>query len=169
MHVESDGSARYIIIFTDGHSRMIIIYFIRNKYEVAGKFKDYLKMTDNFNGKKLKCLRSDNGGEYVSKEFENFCKQQGIIQETTVPRTPQQYGVAERMNRKILESTKSMLFHARMPLRFWADAANTAAYKRNRCSTVALNGCTPYEIWFKGKPNISNLKVFECNTYVHVP
>ena len=69
------------------------------------------------------------------------------------------------MNRTLLESTISMLFHARMPLRFWADAGNTAAYVRSRCPAIALKGCTPYEIWFKGKPSISNLTVAPMFTF----
>ena len=169
MHIVSDGGARYLLTFIDDHSRMTVTYFIKNKYEVLGKFKEYLKVSESFTGKKLKRLRSDNGGEYISKEFNEFCKQQGIIQEPTIPGTPQQNGVAERMNRTLLECARSMLFHAKMPLRFWADAINTAAYIRNRCTSTVLNWHTPYEIWFKRQPNISNLKVFGCNAYVHTP
>ncbi len=169
MHVTSDGGAKYMLTFIDDHSRMTVTYFLKNKSEVLGKFKEYLKMAENFTGKKLKCLRSDNGGEYFSKEFGEFCKLHGIIQEPTVPRTPQQNGVAERMNRTLLESARSMLFHAKMPLHFWADAVNTAAYVRNRCPTSVLKGHTPYETWFKRKPKISHLKVFGCNAYVHIP
>ena len=169
MQIASDGGARYLLTFIDDHSRMKVTYFMKNKCEVLEKFKEYVIMAENFTGKKLKCLRSDNGGEYISKEFDNFCKQNGIIQEPTIPRTPQQNGVAERLNRTLLESARSMLYHAKMPLHFWAEAINTAAYKRNRCPTTALKGCTPYEVWFKRKPNISNLKVFGCNAYVHIP
>ena len=169
MQIASDGGARYLLTFIDDHSRMTVTYFMKNKCEVLERFKEYVSMAENFTGKKLKCLRSDNGGEYISKEFDNFCKQHGIIQEPTIPRTPQQNGVAERMNRTLLENARSMLYHAKMPLRFWAEAINTAAYIRNRCPTTAIKGCTPYEVWFKRKPNISNLKVFGCNAYVHIP
>ena len=73
------------------------------------------------------------------------------------------------MNRTLLECARSMLFHAKMPLLFWADAINTAAYIRNCCITSVLNGRTPYEVWFKRQPNISNLKLFGCNAYFYIP
>ena len=90
MHITSYGSARYLLTFLDYHSRMTVTYFIKNKYKLLEKFKEYLKMTQNFTGKKLKRLRSADGGEYISEEFNNFCKEQGIIQEPTIPGTPHQ-------------------------------------------------------------------------------
>ena len=67
-------------------------------------------------GKKLKCLRSDNGGEYCSKEFDRYCSEHGIHREKIVPRTPQENGVSERMNRTIMERARCMRLHARLPL-----------------------------------------------------
>ena len=63
-------------------------------------------MVENETGKKLKCLRSDNGGEYCSHEFEDYCSTNGIRRQKTVPRTPQENGVAERMNRTIMERAR---------------------------------------------------------------
>ena len=57
MPVESDGGARYMLTFINDHSRMTVTYFIKNKYEVLGKVKEYLRMAENFTGRKLKCLR----------------------------------------------------------------------------------------------------------------
>ena len=126
-------------------------------------------MTENFNGKKLKRLSSDNSEDYISKIFDNFCKEEIIIQEPTISGTPQQNGMAECMNRTLLECARSMLFHAKILQRFRADAINTVAYIRNHCTSSVLNGHTPYEVWFKRTSNISNLKVFRCIAYVHVP
>ena len=63
-------------------------------------------------GVSLQKFVSDGGGEYVSKKFLNFCKARGIEKHLTVPYTPQQNGVAERMNRTLMEMTQSMLYHA---------------------------------------------------------
>ena len=63
-------------------------------------------------GKKLKCLRSDNGGEYFSNEFDRYCSEHGIRREKTVSRTPQGNGVSERMNRTIMECARCMRLHA---------------------------------------------------------
>ena len=169
IQITSDGGANYVLTFIDDKSRMTIVYFLKHKSEVLSKFKECIQLAENFTGNKLKCLKSDNGGEYTSRDFEQFCKQRGITHELTVPRTPQQNGIAERMNRTLFETARSMLCHAKMPLRFWADAVNTAAYLRNRSPTTALNGHTPYEIWFGKKPNVSHLRVFGCNGYVHIP
>ena len=67
---------------------MTVTHFMKNKCEVLEKFKESISMAENFTGKKLKPLISDNCGENISKEFDNFCKQHGIIQEPTIPRTP---------------------------------------------------------------------------------
>jgi transposase InsO family protein len=72
----------------------------------------------------LKCLRSDNGGEYYSKEFDDYCSYHGIRREKTVPRTPQENGVSERMNMTIMERARSMRLHAGLPLQFWADVVD---------------------------------------------
>ena len=66
--------------------------------------------------KKLKCLRSDNGGEYCNKEFDRYCSEHGIHREKIVPRTPQGNRVSKRMNRAIMERARCMRLHAGLPL-----------------------------------------------------
>ena len=87
----------------------------------------------------------------------------------TNPYTPEQNGVSERYNRTIMEAARAMLYHAKLPLSFWAEAVSTACYVRNRSPTAALAGKTPYEVWYGEKPNLSNLRVFGCLAYVHIP
>ena len=77
--------------------------------------------------------------------------------------------MAERLNRTILESARSMIYNANLPLVFWAEACNTAVYLHNRSPTVALKDKTPHECLFGEKPDVSNLKVFGCMCYVHIP
>ena len=117
----------------------------------------------------VKVLRSDNGGEYTSNSFAKFCAEKGILHEFTVPYCPQQNGVAERMNRTIMEGARSMLYHAKLPLEFWAEACSTAVYLHNRSPTTALKDQTPFERLFGRRPDISQLKVFGCVSYLHVP
>ena len=76
--------------------------------------------------RKVKLLRTDNGGEFCSREFNDYCRSEGIVRNHTIPHTPQQNGVAERMNRSIISKARCMLSNARMSKRFWAEAANTA-------------------------------------------
>ncbi len=124
----------------------------------------------NVTRRPVKILRSDNGGEYSSKGFESFLKKHGIVHQLSVPYNPAQNGVAERMNRTMIELTRSILFHAQMSKEFWAEAVNTSVYVPNHSPTTALNGITPYECLLKKKPDVSNQRVFGCVTmYVHVP
>ena len=73
-------------------------------------------MVENETGKRLKCLRSDNGGEYCSKEFENYCSYHGIHREKKFPITPQENGVSKGMNKMIMEGARCMRLHAGFPL-----------------------------------------------------
>jgi transposase InsO family protein len=78
------------------------------KYDVFDTFKKWKGLVENERGKRLKCLRLDNGGEYCSKEFDYYCSYHGIHREMTVPGTPQENGVSERMNMTIMECARSM-------------------------------------------------------------
>ena len=104
-------------------------------------------MVKNETGKTVKCLRSDNGGEYCDKRFEEYCAANGIKHQKTIPGTPQQNGVAERINRTILERARSMRLHAGLPKTFWADAVNTVVYLINRSPSAPLDGGLPEETW----------------------
>ena len=112
--------------------------------------------------KRLKCLRSDNGGEYCSKEFDSYYSRNGIHREKTVPRTPQENGVSERMNRMIMEHARCMRLHARLTLQFWADAVNTAVYLINRWRSSALDGGIPEEAWTGKQVKYSFMRMFGC-------
>ena len=80
---------------------------------------------------KVKCLRSNNGGEYIDGRFNEYCVAQGIRMKKTIPRTPQQNGVAKHMNRTLNERARSMRLHAGLPKTFWTDAISTVTYLIN--------------------------------------
>ncbi|CAB3988289.1 Retrovirus-related Pol poly from transposon TNT 1-94 [Paramuricea clavata] len=169
MNTDSIGGSKYILTFTDDYTRYVTVYFLKNKSEVYEKFQEYVSMVENFTGLKVKTLRTDNGGEYVSNDFSKYCVNKGIVHQYSNPYTPQQNGVSERLNRTLMESAKSMIFHANMPINFWAEAVNTAVYLHNRSPTTSLNMKTPYELWFSKKPDVSNLKVFGSVCFIHIP
>ena len=97
------GGARYMVTFIDDATRKVWAYPLRLKSEVFGIFQRFLAMVENQTNKKLKCLRSDNGGEYMSNAFQEFCDSKGIKRELPPLYNPPQNGVAERMNRTIQE------------------------------------------------------------------
>ena len=135
------------------------------------KFIDYVIRVENETGLRVRVIRTDNGGEYTSQPFNKLCTDKGIMHPFTNPYTSEQNGVSERLNRTLVESARSMLYHAKMPLKFWAESVNTAVYLRNRSPTSlsALKDKTPFESWFGVKPNVSNLKVFGSVCFVHTP
>jgi len=162
MSTESIGGKKYFVTFIDDYSRCCSVYFMKHKSEVLEKFKEFEEATTTDSKNRIRRLRTDNGGEYVSKEFEAYLRSKGILHEFTVPNSPQQNGVAERMNRTL---ARSMLSHAGMPKGYWAEAIATAAYVRNCVSTTAFReDKTPFE-----RKNVSNLKVLGCTAYAHVP
>ena len=85
---------------------------MKHKSEVLEKFKEFEVTTTNAAGRAIGTLRTDNGGEYLSSAFQNYLKEKGIRHELTVPHSPQQNGVSERMNRTLVESARSMIAHA---------------------------------------------------------
>ena len=88
-------------------------------------------MVETKTGLTVKCLRSDNGGEYIDGRFSEYCAAQGIRIEKTIPGTSQQNGVTERMNRTLNERARTMRLHAGLSKTFWADAVSTTTYLLN--------------------------------------
>ena len=120
-------------------------------------------------GEKICCLRSDNGGEYTSNEFDQYLHECGIRRQFTCANTPQQNGVAERKNRHLAEIYRSMLHAKNVPGRFWAEAMRTAAHVINKLPQPKLGFVSPFEILWDMKPTISYFRVFGCVCYVFVP
>jgi transposase InsO family protein len=82
----------------------------------------FINFVENKFYRKLKALRSDNGGEYANESFQVFCKDRGIEYQDTVPYTPQQNGIAERKNRYLTEMTRCMLLDAKLENKYWGEA-----------------------------------------------
>ncbi|KAE8723075.1 PLAC8 family protein [Hibiscus syriacus] len=120
-------------------------------------------------GKKICCLRTDNGGEYRSNEFSQYLRECRIRHQYTCANTPQQNGVAERKNRHLAEICRSMLHAKNVSGRFWAEAMRTAAFVINRLPQPRLGFVSPFEKLWNIKPTVSYFRVFGCVCYVFVP
>jgi transposase InsO family protein len=114
-------------------------------------------------------LRTDNGGEFCENEFEELCKKCSIARQKTTPYTPQQNGVAERMNKTLMKKARSMLSGVGLGQELWVEAVGTTCYMVNRSPSSALDDKTPHEVWSAKKPSLQHLRVFGCDAYVHVP
>ena len=85
---------------------------MKSKDEALKKFVDWQNLVENQVGRRVKALRSDNGLEFCSSMFDKYCAETGIERHKTSPYSPQQNGIAERMNRTLLEKVKSMIDHS---------------------------------------------------------
>ena len=167
MCTQSLSGAEYFLTFIDDNTRYVWVYVLKHKHEVFERFLEWKAMVEKSTGQKLKALRTDNGGEYTSERFQNYLKTEGVRHELTVPKTPEQNGVAERMNRTLVEAVRAMLADAGLPKKFWAEALSTAVYLRNRSPTTVLE-VTPFESWTGKKPQVEHLRIFGCMAYAHV-
>uniref|UniRef100_A0AAV1V1L6 Uncharacterized protein n=1 Tax=Peronospora matthiolae TaxID=2874970 RepID=A0AAV1V1L6_9STRA len=103
---------RYFVTFIDEYSHNCMVFLLKNKSEVATRFAEFVAWAETRTGKRVKHLRSDNDGEYTSGAMSKLCVYRGIVQKFTPPYTPQLNGVAERMNRTLVESVRCMMEHA---------------------------------------------------------
>lgn len=110
--VASWGGARYLVTFTDDFTRKSFGYLMKNKSQVFDFFIQFKALVEKQTNLPIKCLRSDNGGEYLSLNFTRFLQREGIVHQTTVPYSSAQNGVSERLNRILLEKVRCMLQHA---------------------------------------------------------
>jgi len=115
MPVQSPKGSRYILTFIDDASRYSYVYFLEKKNETFDTFVKFKTRVERETGKQLKTLRSDGGGEYVNREMEKYLTKNGIRHETTAAHTPEQNGVAERYNRTLLETIRSIMHAANIP------------------------------------------------------
>lgn len=167
--VSWDGH-EYFVTFTDDFTHVSVVFLLKSKDEVLDRLVEYEAMATAHFGMKIGCLRCDNGGEYTGGAVKRFCKRKGIRLEYTVPYTPEQNGVSERLNRTIVEKVRAMLETSGLPKNMWGEAVYTAVYLLNRSPSVAVDGdITPYEAWNGRKPDVSKLRVFGSECFVHVP
>ena len=142
---------------------------MKKKDEVFSWFCSFKYLVKNQIEKKIKISRTNNGTEYESNEFKDYCREAGIKRETTTAYTLEQNCVVERKNRSIVEAIGAML-HDQSLLKFlWAETANTAVYVQNRCPHQVLESKTPKEVFTDKKLDASHFRIFGSPIYFHVP
>lgn len=114
-------------------------------------------------------MRTDNGKEYVSDEFFDYLKECGIRRQLTCPDIPQQNGIAERKNRHLVETCRSMLHTKNVPARFWAECMRTAVHVINMLPQAKFKFFSPLQLLWHKRPTVSHFQVFGCICYVFVP
>ncbi|CAM8916639.1 unnamed protein product [Rhodiola kirilowii] len=165
--IETMSGAQYFLTIVDDKSRCVWTYLMRRKSEVADLLIQFFAMVDTQFAKKIKVLRSDNGGEFFSAKICSFLRMKGCVHQSSCAYTPQQNGVVERKHRHILDVARALRIQANIPKSFWGDCVLTATYILNRTPTPILDGRTPSEILFGFPPSLVHMRVFGCLCYVH--
>jgi len=135
--VKSYEGYEYFVTWVDDKSRKVFVDGLRAKSDVFEHLKTFIARAEVETGCKVVALRSDGGGEYTAHSVQEYLREKGIKHEMTTPNTPQHNGVAERMNRTLLDKVRTMLIDADLPEVYWFDALRYATYIHN----VATHYC----------------------------
>ena len=177
----SKNGHKYAIVFTDDYSGCIFTYFIKEKSDATratekfladispyGKIKSLCFHEDLFPTGNIQRLRSDNGGEFTSHEFQSLMLKNQIKHEKSAPYSPHQNGTAERSWRTLFDMARSLILDSGLPKYLWTYAVMNATHIRNRCYSQRIQN-TPYGLITGTKPDISDLHLFGsiCYSYVN--
>jgi hypothetical protein len=161
------GHAYYLLV-VDEATRYSSLVTIPSKGHAAEELLTIINTLERTTEHKVKYIRSDRGGEFVTLDLDAEWRERGIITELTAAYSPESNGLSERGNRTIMDKARSMLADAQLPEMFWADAVGQANYLRNR-SPVSGSKLTPYELLYGRTPDLSRMRVFGCMAHVHIP
>ena len=162
---KSINDFKYVLSFTDDYSGFIMTYFLKNKSDTIHATKQFI--ADSAPVGNLKRLRSDNGSEFVSKEFRKLLIDNKIRHELSSPYSPHQNGTAERGWRTLFDMSRCMLIESKLNHDLWPYAFLTATYIRNRCFNNRL-GITNYEAFYSNKPNVKDMNIFGTVCYAYI-
>ncbi|RVW98628.1 Retrovirus-related Pol polyprotein from transposon TNT 1-94 [Vitis vinifera] len=159
---------QYFVTFIDDYSRCTWLFLMKNRAELFSIFqKFYAEIQTQFNIS-IRVLRSDNAREYFSAIYFIYVSSWDFHQ-SSCAHTPQQNGVAERKNRHLVETARTILLHSNVPFRFWGDAVLTACYLINRMPSSVLHDQIPHFLLFPDQPlYFLPPRVFGCTCFVHI-
>ena len=158
---------KYYVTFIDDFSRCTWIFLMNDRSEF-NIFKNFCSEVMTQFGKTIRILRNDNAKEYFSVSFNSFMHSKGIIHQSSCPHTPQQNGVAERKHRHIVDTARTLLLNANVPLKFWGDVVLTVEYLINRMPSFVLNNQVPYSLLYPTDPlYVVSPRIFGCTCFVH--
>ncbi|GEM08157.1 gag-Pol polyprotein [Rhodotorula toruloides] len=160
INVPSLGGRRYVVTFVDDHTRMLWVEPLARKSDVFEAFVRFKAKVENESGRRIQRFRSDNGGEYMSRTFDDMLAEHGIIRESPPPYSPQSNGVAERVNRSIVEGIVSLLAQAGAPKTVWAEALQAFVFVKNRSPHAALSGNVPLAVWRNRPARVDMLRTW---------
>ena len=156
------GSFSYFQAGIDVGTRLSFVNLLKSKSDALDVSKVAIAALESESKTKLKSLRTDGGGEYVSAAWKSYVQEKGISHELTAPYSPQQNGMAERLNRTLLEKMRCLLIWSELPKSYWDVALLYANHLRNRQPTSGLKGGIPIEKWSNKPGDFKRLHTFGC-------
>lgn len=144
MQITTPSGKRYVLTFIDNHTKYSVIYLLQNKSDVFSKLKEYVELVQTMFNKRPKVIRPDRGGEYTGNEVIKYLNSNGIQIQYTTAYSPQQNGVAERINKTLIEMARCMIIESKLDNRFWGEAVMMANYIQNRLPWKSVQ-VTPFE------------------------
>ncbi|RDX96421.1 hypothetical protein CR513_20926, partial [Mucuna pruriens] len=138
----------YFVTFIDEYSRCTWVYLMKERSEFLSILMSFSKEVENQFGKTIKILRSDNAKEYFSFELNSYLSSKGILHQSMCPHTSQQNGIAERKNRHLVETTRTLLLSANVPTNHWGEAILTTCFLINQMPSASLENQIPHSILF---------------------
>jgi hypothetical protein len=162
----SVGGVRYVMAVVDDYTRMSWICLLKAKSEAFEAFKRLRAYLELSTGRRVKTLRTDGGGEYLSQPMAEYLADAGILHQTTCPNSSQQNGVAERFFRTLLDRVRCMLAEAGMAWGWWAEAARMAVYIYNRVPHSHLpDSSSPLSVWLDKPISVQDIRIFGSTCY----
>eukprot|EP00935_MAST-01C_sp_MAST-1C-sp1_P000691 g691.t1 len=158
---------KYALIIVDDYTRMCWVYLMKSKSETLKCVQDFDLNVATRHNLKIGKIRSDNGSEFKNRKMIEFTARRQILLDYSPVYTPELNGVAERMMRTLMNTTRSKLFHSQLPKAFWSSALVSAAYVRNIVGPAKFER-TPYEMFTRTKPDYSHLRIFGSPAFVHI-
>ncbi|GKA15645.1 retrovirus-related pol polyprotein from transposon TNT 1-94 [Tanacetum coccineum] len=166
MRVESINGKKYVLVIVDDYSRYTWNHFLRSKDETPAVLIDFLTLVQRGLHAQVRTVQTDKGTKFLNKTLYAYFVKEGIRQEMSTARTPEQNGVVERRNRTLVEAAQTMLSAAKVPLFFWAEAIATTCFTQNRLLVIPRHEKTHYHIINARKPSVKFFHVFGSLCYI---
>ena len=163
--VPSISGCSYYLVFLDDFTHFCWTFPLKHKSEVRQHFADFIPYVRTQFGFTIKCFQADNGTEFVNHAMHDILAAQGIVFHLSCPYTSQQNSKAERVLRTLNNSVRTLLLHASMPPKYWAEALAAATYLLNRRPSSSIRNEVPYTRLYKSPPSYEHLRIFGCLCY----
>ena len=163
----SSGGYYYIFTLIDAHTRYVTTYLLKHKSEATYYIIKYANQFRTKFNRNFKILRTDGGTEFFNSAVNQYCHEQGIIQQQTIRHSSHQNGIAERMFYTLLDSVRAMLYSSDLPRIHWDSAVRYATSTRNLCPTSSTS-VIPHQAWHGTDPDYESLRPFGSPCVYHV-